>query len=321
APSAGLDSGAAPAGGAAWPAASGAAAVPEAGGVAEESEAAGAAGAGGGAAWSVLADSCFAQAVSISAATSALRASFVFIDRYPERSKSCVDETTTAHGRSAPRPGRRDANSIEIPLRLETRRRLESKATALRCAVGPRRQPRQTFTRLATGWNEVRRALFTPGRAAARSHLRSAPRGAVPALGPRAHCLRLHGAAAALRLPPSGLRGRPDLPLQGTRPLQGVGASDGRPGLVPLVRARRHGALKPPDLMRWLDFPRAVKSPYELDCLREASQLGARGHRAAERAFAAGASEFGIELAFLEGCGQREQELPYNPIIALNAGG
>src|SRR5205807_9604848 len=82
------------------------AAVPEAGGVAEESEAAGAAGAGGVAAWSVLADSCFAQAVSISAATSALRASFVFIDRYPERSKSCVDETTTAHGRSAPRPGR-----------------------------------------------------------------------------------------------------------------------------------------------------------------------------------------------------------------------
>src|SRR2546430_3904384 len=37
------------------------------------------------------------------------------------------------------------------------------------------------LTRLATGWNEVRRALFTPGRAAARSHLRSAPRGAVPA--------------------------------------------------------------------------------------------------------------------------------------------
>ncbi len=39
---------------------------------------------GGVAAGSVLADSCFAQAVSISAATSALRASLVFIDRYPE---------------------------------------------------------------------------------------------------------------------------------------------------------------------------------------------------------------------------------------------
>ena len=40
--------------------------------------------AGGVAAGSVLAASCFAQAVSISAATSALRASLVFIDRYPE---------------------------------------------------------------------------------------------------------------------------------------------------------------------------------------------------------------------------------------------
>ena len=81
------------------------------------------------------------------------------------------------------------------------------------------------------------------------------------------------------------------------------------------------GAINPPHLMRRLDYARAVKTPYELACLREASRLGARGHRAAERAFRAGASEFEIELAFLEACGQREQELPYNPIIALNAGG
>jgi Xaa-Pro dipeptidase len=81
------------------------------------------------------------------------------------------------------------------------------------------------------------------------------------------------------------------------------------------------GAINPRHLMRQLDYARAVKTPYELACLREASRLGARGHRAAEQAFTAGASEFDIELAFLEGCGQREQELPYNPIIALNAGG
>ena len=81
------------------------------------------------------------------------------------------------------------------------------------------------------------------------------------------------------------------------------------------------GAINPRHLMRRLDYARAVKTPYELACLREASRLGARGHLAAERAFTAGASEFEIELAFLEACGQREQELPYNPIIALNAGG
>jgi len=75
-----------------------------------------------------------------------------------------------------------------------------------------------------------------------------------------------------------------------------------------------------PEPLTWrLDYARAVKTPYELTCLREASRLGALGHAAAVAAFAAGASEFEIELAFLEGCGMREQELPYNPIIALNA--
>jgi len=78
------------------------------------------------------------------------------------------------------------------------------------------------------------------------------------------------------------------------------------------------GAVNPAPLMRRLDYPRATKLPYELECLREASRLGARGHVAALEAFKKGASEFEIELAFLRACGLREQELPYNPIIALN---
>jgi Xaa-Pro dipeptidase len=81
------------------------------------------------------------------------------------------------------------------------------------------------------------------------------------------------------------------------------------------------GAVNPRPLMQRLDFARAIKTPYELECLREANHLGALGHQAAAKAFAAGASEFDIELAFLKGCGLREQELPYNPIVALNAGG
>ena len=81
------------------------------------------------------------------------------------------------------------------------------------------------------------------------------------------------------------------------------------------------GALNPRALMSRLDYVRAAKTPYELVCLREANRLGALGHVAAAAAFAAGASEFEIELAFLTACGLREQELPYNPIIALNAGG
>jgi len=80
------------------------------------------------------------------------------------------------------------------------------------------------------------------------------------------------------------------------------------------------GAINPRPLMGRMDYARATKTPYELLCLREANRLGALGHMAAATAFAAGASEFEIELAFLKACGRREQELPYNPIIALNAG-
>ena len=45
---------------------------------------------------------------------------------------------------------------------------------------------------------------------------------------------------------------------------------------------------------------------------------GARGHKAAERAFRAGATEYEIHLEYLRGSDQAEEELPYNNIIALN---
>jgi Xaa-Pro dipeptidase len=80
-------------------------------------------------------------------------------------------------------------------------------------------------------------------------------------------------------------------------------------------------AVNPRRLMRHLDFERAIKTPYELVCLREASRLGARAHEAAQQAFATGASELAIELAFLAVSRQREQDLPYSPIVALNEGG
>jgi Xaa-Pro dipeptidase len=77
-------------------------------------------------------------------------------------------------------------------------------------------------------------------------------------------------------------------------------------------------AVNPRNLLTRLDYARAAKTPYELHCLRDANRLGARGHLAAANAFLKGASEFEIALAFAHGCGQREQELPYNPVIALN---
>ncbi len=49
--------------------------------------------------------------------------------------------------------------------------------------------------------------------------------------------------------------------------------------------------------------------------------MGARGHIGAAAAFKAGASEYEIHQAFLHAIGQREQELPYNAIVALNEAG
>jgi len=81
------------------------------------------------------------------------------------------------------------------------------------------------------------------------------------------------------------------------------------------------GSINPEHLIAQLDYARAGKTPYEVACLREANVLGARGHGAAERAFRDGKSEFEIALAFMAACEQRECELPYNPIVALNEGG
>ena len=80
------------------------------------------------------------------------------------------------------------------------------------------------------------------------------------------------------------------------------------------------GAVNPQPLMDRLHWDRAVKTPYELACMRRASAVGARAHRAAAAAFRAGASEFEIHLAYLGASGHTEAGLPYPNIIALNEG-
>ncbi len=84
-------------------------------------------------------------------------------------------------------------------------------------------------------------------------------------------------------------------------------------------RARAAGlALNPEKLVSRLDWDRAYKTDYEIQCLDEASALGARGHRAALRAFEAGASELEIHYAFVQSMEATEDELPYTTIVALN---
>jgi Xaa-Pro dipeptidase len=77
-------------------------------------------------------------------------------------------------------------------------------------------------------------------------------------------------------------------------------------------------AINDPDLLTRLHYDRAVKTPYELECMRRANALGARGHRAARDAFRAGASEYEAHMRYLAACLQREEEMPYNNIVAYN---
>ena len=78
------------------------------------------------------------------------------------------------------------------------------------------------------------------------------------------------------------------------------------------------GAVNPSAVAVPLEFARLYKTAYEVECIAAANLVAARGHRAARDAFLAGASEFGIHLAYLEATAHGEAELPYHNIIAIN---
>ena len=83
----------------------------------------------------------------------------------------------------------------------------------------------------------------------------------------------------------------------------------------------KYGAYLPnnPDaVVAYLEYHRAHKTPYEIAMMREATRIGIRAHRTAERLFRAGSSEFGIHLAYCQAAGQDANDLPYTNIVALN---
>ncbi|GAB2535856.1 Xaa-Pro dipeptidase [Rhodanobacter koreensis] len=77
----------------------------------------------------------------------------------------------------------------------------------------------------------------------------------------------------------------------------------------------------PQPVLDYLHWYRSYKTPYELALMREASRIGTRAHCAAEAAFRAGESEFGIQLAYLAAAQQTDAELPYANIVGLNEHG
>lgn len=77
----------------------------------------------------------------------------------------------------------------------------------------------------------------------------------------------------------------------------------------------------PQTVIDYLNWHRSYKTPYELSLMREANRIGALAHQAAEKAFRAGESEFGIQMAYLAAAGQTEAQLPYPNIVCLNEHG
>ena len=85
-----------------------------------------------------------------------------------------------------------------------------------------------------------------------------------------------------------------------------------------LTRKLPAASVNPEALTQKLFFARAVKTPFELERIREASTMAVRGHIAARDAFWGGGSEFDIHMAYLAASAQQESKLPYPNIIALN---
>ncbi len=76
--------------------------------------------------------------------------------------------------------------------------------------------------------------------------------------------------------------------------------------------------VNPQSVLHVLHWHRAVKSRYELACMRAANERAAPAHRAAREAFLDGAAEYEIHLAYLRACGHTDDELPYHSIVAVN---
>jgi Xaa-Pro dipeptidase len=106
------------------------------------------------------------------------------------------------------------------------------------------------------------------------------------------------------------------------RKLSGSGARWVAIGSAAERSVQRGGASQPsvndPRFLQHLDFTRAVKTTYELLCMRAAQAAAVRGHLAVAAGFKPGVSERELNDLYLAASRQRETELPYPNIIALN---
>ncbi len=72
------------------------------------------------------------------------------------------------------------------------------------------------------------------------------------------------------------------------------------------------------NVLNQMNYMRAYKTDFELDCMVTATRVGVRGHIAARSAFFANGSEYDIHMAYLQASQQIDSRTPYASIVALN---
>jgi len=77
-------------------------------------------------------------------------------------------------------------------------------------------------------------------------------------------------------------------------------------------------SINPMNVINIINYGRSIKTEYEIECLREASRIGVKGHHVASNKFKEGASEFDIHMSYCMASKHSENELPYKNIIAIN---
>lgn len=80
----------------------------------------------------------------------------------------------------------------------------------------------------------------------------------------------------------------------------------------------RQQNINPKPVLDYYHYHRSYKTEYELYCMREAQKMAVNGHLSAYDAFKAEVSEFDINISYLQATGQRDTQVPYGNIIALN---
>ncbi|RUO43675.1 Xaa-Pro dipeptidase [Aliidiomarina taiwanensis] len=87
---------------------------------------------------------------------------------------------------------------------------------------------------------------------------------------------------------------------------------------IEVAQALGFELVNPEAALSFLSYYRAIKTDYELQCIRRANETAIRGHRAVAEIWAQGASEFDCLMVYMQATQQRENEMHYPPIIGEN---